>query len=33
VVTDPSGAAPFAIEPESFDESLRRAYAEETEAG
>jgi uncharacterized protein YbjT (DUF2867 family) len=29
VVTDPSGAAPFAIEPESFDEALRRALAEE----
>jgi uncharacterized protein YbjT (DUF2867 family) len=29
VVTDPTGAAPFAIEPESFDEALRRALAEE----
>ena len=29
VVTDPSGAAPFGIEPESFDETLRRALAEE----
>jgi uncharacterized protein YbjT (DUF2867 family) len=29
VVTDPSGAAPFGIEPESFDEALRRALAEE----
>lgn len=29
VVTDPSGATPFAIEPEPFDEALRRAYAEE----
>ena len=32
VVTDPAGAAPFGIEPESFDESLRRAYAEESAA-
>lgn len=32
VVTDPSGAEPFGIEPESFDEALRRALAEE-EAG
>jgi uncharacterized protein YbjT (DUF2867 family) len=31
VVTDPSGAVPFGIEPESFDEALRRAYAEEHE--
>ena len=31
VVTDASGAAPFAIEPLSFDESLRRALAEEHE--
>jgi uncharacterized protein YbjT (DUF2867 family) len=31
VVTDPSGAAPFAIEPESFDEALRRALEEEAE--
>jgi uncharacterized protein YbjT (DUF2867 family) len=29
VVTDPSGAEPFAISPESFDETLRRALAEE----
>jgi uncharacterized protein YbjT (DUF2867 family) len=29
VVTDPSGAAPFGISPESFDETLRRALAEE----
>ncbi|MGE5409297.1 MAG: NAD(P)H-binding protein [Syntrophothermus sp.] len=29
VVTDPSGAEPFGIEPESFDEALRRAVAEE----
>lgn len=29
VVTDPSGAEPFGIEPESFDEALRRALAEE----
>lgn len=29
VVTDPSGAAPFGVSPESFDESLRRALAEE----
>ncbi len=29
VVTDPSGAAPFGISPESFDEALRRAFAEE----
>lgn len=33
VVTDPSGAQPFEIEPESFDEALRRAYAEEQERG
>ncbi|HEX5713182.1 MAG TPA: NAD(P)H-binding protein [Solirubrobacterales bacterium] len=33
VVTDPSGAAPFGIEPDSFDETLRRAYAEECESG
>jgi uncharacterized protein YbjT (DUF2867 family) len=33
VVTDPSGAAPFGIEPESFDEALRRALAEEAEEG
>ncbi len=32
VVTDPSGAEPFEIEPEPFDEALRRALAEE-EAG
>jgi uncharacterized protein YbjT (DUF2867 family) len=29
VVTDPSGAAPFGIEPEGFDDALRRALAEE----
>ncbi len=29
VVTDPSGAKPFGISPESFDEALRRAFAEE----
>jgi uncharacterized protein YbjT (DUF2867 family) len=29
VVTDPSGAEPFGIEPERFDEALRRALAEE----
>jgi uncharacterized protein YbjT (DUF2867 family) len=29
VVEDPSGAEPFGVEPESFDEALRRAYAEE----
>lgn len=29
VVTDPSGAAPFGIEPESFDVTLRRALEEE----
>ncbi len=29
VVTDPSGAEPFEISPESFDEALRRAFAEE----
>jgi uncharacterized protein YbjT (DUF2867 family) len=33
VVSDPSGAEPFGIEPESFDEALRRAYAEEQEEG
>ncbi|HWA54192.1 MAG TPA: NAD(P)H-binding protein [Solirubrobacterales bacterium] len=33
VVTDPSGAKAFRIEPETFDEALRRAYAEEQEAG
>jgi uncharacterized protein YbjT (DUF2867 family) len=33
VVTDPSGAEPFAIEPESFDEALRRALAEEEGRG
>ncbi len=32
VVTDPSGAEPFGIDPEPFDEALRRALAEE-EAG
>jgi uncharacterized protein YbjT (DUF2867 family) len=30
VVTDPSGAEPFGIEPEPFDEALRRAYEEES---
>jgi uncharacterized protein YbjT (DUF2867 family) len=30
VVTDPSGARPFEIEPEPFDEALRRAYEEES---
>lgn len=29
VVTDPSGAEPFGISPESFDEALRRAFAAE----
>jgi uncharacterized protein YbjT (DUF2867 family) len=29
VVTDPSGAEPFGISPESFDEALRRALADE----
>lgn len=29
IVTDPSGAEPFGISPESFDEALRRALAEE----
>jgi uncharacterized protein YbjT (DUF2867 family) len=29
VVEDPSGARLFGVEPESFDESLRRAFAEE----
>lgn len=33
VVTDPSGSEPFGIEPEPFDEALRRAYAEEQEQG
>jgi uncharacterized protein YbjT (DUF2867 family) len=33
VVTDPSGAEPFGIEPESFDEALRRALAEEEAGG
>ena len=32
VVTDPSGAEPFGVEPESFDEALRRALAEEGRA-
>jgi uncharacterized protein YbjT (DUF2867 family) len=31
VVTDPSGAAPFGISAESFDEALRRALAEEAQ--
>jgi len=29
VVTDPTGAEPFGVEPEPFDEALRRALAEE----
>jgi uncharacterized protein YbjT (DUF2867 family) len=33
VVTDPSGAALFEIEPVGFDETLRRALAEDPEAG
>jgi len=33
VVTDPSGAEPFGIEPESFDEALRRALVEEEAGG
>jgi uncharacterized protein YbjT (DUF2867 family) len=33
VVTDPSGAEPFGIAPESFDEALRRALAEEVFRG
>lgn len=33
VVTDSSGAASFNVVPESFDEALRRAYAEEQESG
>ncbi len=32
VVTDPSGAEPFGISPEPFDEALRRAFAEESQA-
>lgn len=32
VVTDPSGARAFDVEPESFDEALRRAFAEERPA-
>jgi uncharacterized protein YbjT (DUF2867 family) len=31
VVTDPSGAEPFEVSPEPFDEALRRALAEEGE--
>jgi uncharacterized protein YbjT (DUF2867 family) len=31
VVTDPSGAEPFGISPEPFDEALRRALAEEAQ--
>jgi uncharacterized protein YbjT (DUF2867 family) len=31
VVTDPSGAEPFGVSPETFDEALRRAFAEEEE--
>jgi len=33
VVTDPSGAEPFAVESESFDEALRLALAEEEREG
>jgi uncharacterized protein YbjT (DUF2867 family) len=33
VVTDPSGARPFQISPEPFDEALRRALAEEEADG
>ena len=33
VVTDPSGAAPFGVEAESFDEALQRALAEERSEG
>ncbi len=33
VVTDPSGAEPFGIRPESFDQALRRALAEEPQPG
>jgi uncharacterized protein YbjT (DUF2867 family) len=33
VVTDPSGAEPFGVSPESFDEALRRALAEEATRG
>lgn len=33
VVTDPSGAEPFGIEPLPFDETLRRALAEEAAGG
>jgi uncharacterized protein YbjT (DUF2867 family) len=33
VVTDPSGAALFDVEPVGFDETLRRALAEDPEAG
>jgi uncharacterized protein YbjT (DUF2867 family) len=33
VVTDPSGAKPFGIEPEPFDEALRRALEEERRGG
>jgi uncharacterized protein YbjT (DUF2867 family) len=33
IVTDPSAAEPFGIEPESFDEALRRALAEEQRDG
>lgn len=33
VVTDPSGAEPFAIAPIGFDEALRRALAEEARRG
>jgi uncharacterized protein YbjT (DUF2867 family) len=33
VVTDPSGAASFAIDPQSFDETLARALAEDNRLG
>jgi uncharacterized protein YbjT (DUF2867 family) len=33
IVTDPSGAEPFAITPLSFDEALRRALQEEASGG
>src|SRR6202042_750169 len=32
IVTDPSGAEPFGIAPAPFDEALRRALAEESQA-
>jgi hypothetical protein len=31
VVTDPSGAQPFDVQPMTFDEALRRAVAEDPE--